>query len=272
MKTDLSVQLLGTPLYRSRDSIIAGVCAGIADRLDFDAIVIRILALLLGSVTFGLVAIVYAALWLILPVQPESGAPYDITPERAESVTRGSLDCLNAGEPARLGAGSADGLSIMSRLAIAAGLMLLFLAVAINVSPIVSGTEWWEFWPLAFLIAGLCLIVVPVRTQFEGAWHAAGVVVASFAAMLLPMSLGVVSWDTLPNAFRVLWPLVVASIVLFNVGLYRESHLPVIAAASLMTLFCLLALLAFSVPGEVGTLYIEVPGDPTMRLMLVPFS
>lgn len=58
-------------LYRSRkDSMIGGVCAGIADYLNVDPTIVRIITVILAfSAGFGVVP--YFALWLIIPEEPE---------------------------------------------------------------------------------------------------------------------------------------------------------------------------------------------------------
>ena len=256
-------------LCRSRDAYVAGVCAGIAERLDFDAIVIRILAILLTLVTFGLAAIAYVVLWVRLPVEPEPATPYDITPERAESIARGSLD-FNSRAGYLQGGSDEDGrLSLVPRLVIAVGLMLLFLGVAMNVAPIVSGTRWWQFWPVAFLILGLCLIIIPVRTRYEAIWHAVGIAVTSIAAMALPMSLGVVAWETFAVAFRHMWPLIALAIGVFVVGIYRKADFLIVAGALCWAAFCLAALMFFSLPGEMGALFINMPDGSSMRIAIL---
>jgi len=60
-------------LYRSKkDRMIAGVCSGIAEYLDIDPTVIRILYVLLTVFTSFLPGIIaYLLLWLIIPEEPE---------------------------------------------------------------------------------------------------------------------------------------------------------------------------------------------------------
>ena len=266
----MASEVVHTGLYRSRDAYIGGVCAGIAARLDFDPIVVRILAVLLAGMTVGLAVVAYMVLWVRLPLEPESTAPFDITPERAESAAHGSIDCALSLDSKCAGSrGDPERLSMVARLAIAVGLMLLFLAVAMNVAPIVSGTHWWQFWPLAFLIVGLCLIIIPVRTRFETLWHAVGIVVTSLSATLLPISLGVASWETFPYAFEHLWVFVVVALALFCLGLYNGSDVLVIAGAFCLAGFCLVALLAFSVPGDVSTLLITMPNGRAVRIAML---
>ena len=249
-------------VYRVREgAYVGGVCAGLANYFELDTIVVRILAVLLAGLTLGIACLVYLALWARLPLEPESGAPYDVMPESAESNAFGCVDCF-AGNDAE----KAVGIPVLARLAIAAGLMIVFLAVAIGVSPLVPGTQWWQFWPVALLMTGLCFIVIPVPMRFGFAWHALGIVVASVAAAMLPMSLGVVSWETFPYAFSQLWAVVVAAVALLVVGLYRRINAFVIVAAFLIAAFCLMSLLLFPVPGSVETLMINMPDGRSLRI------
>ena len=61
------------PLTRSAsDKMIAGVCGGVARSFGIEASLVRILAVVL-SLFFGVVLVVYIALWLVLPL--EEGGP-----------------------------------------------------------------------------------------------------------------------------------------------------------------------------------------------------
>ncbi len=55
-------------LYRSKgkDKMIAGVCAGIAEYLDVDPTVVRLIAVLL-LVVYGAAFWAYLILWLVVP-------------------------------------------------------------------------------------------------------------------------------------------------------------------------------------------------------------
>ena len=57
-------------LFRSQDSIIAGVCAGLAEFFGLDTSLVRIATLLL--IFFGGLSLwVYIILWLIVPKAPK---------------------------------------------------------------------------------------------------------------------------------------------------------------------------------------------------------
>ncbi len=61
------------PLTRSAtDKFLAGVCGGVARSLGVDSGLVRIITVVL-SFFFGVVAVLYIALWLVLPL--EEGGP-----------------------------------------------------------------------------------------------------------------------------------------------------------------------------------------------------
>jgi len=69
-------------LYRSRtEEMIAGVCGGLADYLNVDPTVIRLVFLLLLFAGGGGLFI-YLILWVIMPLEPVSGSsPIEVTEE-----------------------------------------------------------------------------------------------------------------------------------------------------------------------------------------------
>ena len=56
-------------LFRSQDSIIAGVCAGVAEYFGLDVSLVRIATLLL--ILFGGLSLWVYILWLIVPKAPK---------------------------------------------------------------------------------------------------------------------------------------------------------------------------------------------------------
>lgn len=247
---------------------MAGVCAGIAEYCNVDAIVIRILAVLLELSTFGILGLVYLFLWIYLPRAPERAKPYEVTPEAVESSAYGHIDYKRAS--GILHHAVERGPSFFSRLAVAVALMMVFMLVAVNVTPILSGVSWWQFWPLAVLMFGLCLIVIPFGITRITSWHAAGIVVTSVGASLLPMSLGIVSWDTIPFAFSQLWVFVAVAAVLFVLGFVRNVGPLMVAAAFCFASFCLISLLLYAIPGTADLLLV-VAEDGSYAVGLLNF-
>jgi phage shock protein PspC (stress-responsive transcriptional regulator) len=60
-------------LYRSRtDRKLAGVCGGLAQYFNLDATLIRVLFIVLAVLGAGLV--IYLAMWIIVPNEPQGAA------------------------------------------------------------------------------------------------------------------------------------------------------------------------------------------------------
>lgn len=58
-------------IYRSRDEqMIAGVCGGLAEWLDLDPSIVRLIFVLM-ALTFGHGILVYLILALVMPLSPE---------------------------------------------------------------------------------------------------------------------------------------------------------------------------------------------------------
>ena len=57
----------GKKIYRSSDRVIAGVCGGLAEYLDVDATIVRLVYALFTVTTIFSGAILYIIAWLIVP-------------------------------------------------------------------------------------------------------------------------------------------------------------------------------------------------------------
>ena len=54
------------------NKILAGVCGGVAEYLNVDATLIRILTVIIGLVTTGVpVAVLYVVCWAVMPLEAE---------------------------------------------------------------------------------------------------------------------------------------------------------------------------------------------------------
>lgn len=54
----------------STDKKISGVAAGVANYLDLDVTLVRVLWLVIGFCSAGVALLVYLILWIVLPVEP----------------------------------------------------------------------------------------------------------------------------------------------------------------------------------------------------------
>lgn len=62
-------------LQRSRtDRVIAGVCGGLGNYFNIDPVIIRVIVAILALSSFGTLALIYLAMALIIPLEPEQQA------------------------------------------------------------------------------------------------------------------------------------------------------------------------------------------------------
>lgn len=60
-------------LYRSRkDRVFGGVCGGIAEYLEVDPVVLRLIWAILTLISMGLGILAYVIAWVIIPEEPSS--------------------------------------------------------------------------------------------------------------------------------------------------------------------------------------------------------
>lgn len=59
-------------LYRSKkEQMLGGICGGLAEYIDVDPSIIRLVFVVLIVLSGGLFLLVYIAAWVIVPVSPE---------------------------------------------------------------------------------------------------------------------------------------------------------------------------------------------------------
>ncbi|MFC1648593.1 PspC domain-containing protein [Nanoarchaeota archaeon] len=122
-------------LYRSKkDKMIAGVCGGIAESLDIDAVWIRLAAVLLAMAN-GIGIVAYIVAWIIVPQNPkqkgENSKAEDVV-SKLESKDRGTV--------------------VIGVILLLVGLFLLFKKLF----------PAWNFdlmWPSLLIILGLYLLM-----------------------------------------------------------------------------------------------------------------
>jgi phage shock protein PspC (stress-responsive transcriptional regulator) len=67
-------------LYRSRtDSIVGGVCGGLARYFGIDSVLVRLLFILL--LWSGMSVLAYIVLWIVMPLEPQAEAALTTRPE-----------------------------------------------------------------------------------------------------------------------------------------------------------------------------------------------
>ena len=64
-------------LYRSRDKVLGGVLAGLAEYFDVDTVLVRVVSVLLSLFMAGFPGLLaYIILWIAAPEKPNDTIPY----------------------------------------------------------------------------------------------------------------------------------------------------------------------------------------------------
>lgn len=246
-------------IYRSDDVAVAGVCAGIAEHLDMDVAAVRILAILLFFASFGLVAVVYSFLWLVLPKHVAISS--ETLPCAAYSDEGSEVFPCDSGDPC-CSAGPAG----WSRACMWVGIALLTVGVAFLLAAFVRGVSWWRFLPIAVCLTGVALMVTPSRSMPRLRRFSLGLMLLFFGLLILAVSVGVVDARTVLFAASKLWPggLVVVGLVI--IGSALDDDLFYLGAAACLAVLLLAATFGFAdpMPLEVsGVMLSGAPAAPT---------
>jgi phage shock protein PspC (stress-responsive transcriptional regulator) len=143
-------------LYRSHtESVLGGVAGGVAEYLDVDPAIVRVVWALLALLTGGIFLILYIVMWIVVPLPPEAagGAEAAAGEPAAPAASPSGWNPLPVRRERR---GSGSGSWVFGLILVGLGLYLL-------------GREylpWLEFnrlWPLGLVLLGLILLVGAVR-------------------------------------------------------------------------------------------------------------
>lgn len=126
-------------LTRSPDRRLGGVAAGIADYVDVDPTLMRVLFVVAFFLGFGTIILVYIALWFIMPESDEALA--DRAPRDRAAASWGG------GDPAL----------ILGGALLVIGVLLLFNELAID--RLLGFGLWSVAWPVLLIAAGLVLVL-----------------------------------------------------------------------------------------------------------------
>ena len=157
-------------LYRSRDDrMIAGVAGGVAEHLDADPSLIRIVWAVLIFLTGGLALLVYIVMAIVVPERP-AGMP--VVP----AVPQGEPGAAVAAEPVPAGSWRApDGSTVpmaastprrrrdpadRARAGLIGGLILVGLGGIFLVREFIPAFDFDLWWPSVLIGLGIVLIVV----------------------------------------------------------------------------------------------------------------
>ena len=135
-------------LTRSRNSVIGGVAAGVAEWMNVDTALVRVAWALLVPITGGAALLVYLVAWAVIPEAPAS--------EPAE----GEAAADTTGAPATASRPIDQG---RTQLLLGGGLVLVGLWFLLR--EYLPNIDWGFVWPLALVAAGLAILVSALRRR-----------------------------------------------------------------------------------------------------------
>ena len=128
-------------LYRSqKDSVIAGVCGGIAEYFEIDSTLVRLLVILIVFLG-GIGVIAYIIAWIIIPQNPDQSI------EGTQDYSQDEKENINQEEKQK------------NNTHIWGGLILVFLGLFFLLRSFFPRFILISFWPVILIIGGLVLIV-----------------------------------------------------------------------------------------------------------------
>ena len=149
-------------LYRSRrDSVLGGVAGGVAEYLDLDPSIVRIIWAILAIVTGGLFLLLYIVMWIVVPEGSSFGAPppgpgVAGPPPAAATAEPGAAAPAWSDEQPRHRPGNSNGALIFGLILIGAGVWFL-------IDDYLPNFDRRLVWPVALVIVGLVLLLVAMR-------------------------------------------------------------------------------------------------------------
>ncbi len=144
-------------LYRSRtEHVIAGVAGGVADYLNIDPALVRIVWAILIFVTGGLFLLVYVVMWIVVAEAPRgTWAP-------AQGVSSGEPDVTDEQRPF-MSTDHGDG-----NMRLIFGLVLIGLGVYFLLRNYLPVIAWGRLWPVLLVLAGAALLIASMHRHDAG--------------------------------------------------------------------------------------------------------
>lgn len=159
-------------LYRSRtDSMIGGVCGGLAPYFDVDPVIVRIAFVVIAMIE-GVGVVAYVIMWLVVPLEPAEGAEAPAAASE-ETVKTGAKEMAHKAKQVGEGIGQAAGRvaeragTEPDRSALVGGIVLVaiglfFLARNLGV-PVFTWMRPHLIWPAILIVLGIVLLLRRTR-------------------------------------------------------------------------------------------------------------
>jgi phage shock protein C len=173
------MQVMDDRLYRSRtDRVFTGVAAGVADRLDVDPSIVRVIWAVLMLPTGFLALLAYVVMAFVVPDEPldvadPAGLPPTVTPGEADAdASRGAaaapLDWRAQRRADRIARRAARRANGGGNGALVFGAILVAIGTIFFVRQYLPEIDFELFWPSALIVLGLILVAASFRRNATG--------------------------------------------------------------------------------------------------------
>jgi len=143
-------------LYRShRESVLGGVAGGVAEYLDVDPAIVRVLWALLALITGGIFFILYIVMWIVVPYGPDAGEAPAGDPATADGS---AVPAWNAQPSRRTRNRSAGGSWVFGLILVVVGLYFLG-------KEYLPDLDLDRLWPLGLVLVGVVLLFGAMRQR-----------------------------------------------------------------------------------------------------------
>ena len=140
-------------LTRSRDAMVGGVAAGVANWMGTDPALVRIAWALLVPLTAGAALLAYIVAWIVVPEEPRRPATTGVPGDAGTDA--------DAGAPV---ATSDEGYDT-GRTALFVGGALVVIGLWFLVREYLPDINWGLIWPLLLVAAGVVILVGASRRR-----------------------------------------------------------------------------------------------------------
>jgi phage shock protein PspC (stress-responsive transcriptional regulator) len=143
-------------LYRSHtESVLGGVAGGVAEYLDVDPAIVRVVWALLALITGGIFFILYIVMWIVVPYGPDAGE----APTADTAAMDGSASpTWNAQPQRRVRNRSAGGSWVFGLILVVVGLYFLG-------KEYLPDLDLDRLWPLGLVLVGVVLLFGALRQR-----------------------------------------------------------------------------------------------------------
>lgn len=158
------------------------------------------------------------------------------------------------------------------RVALWIGFICLFIGFSALLGHVIGDVSWWQFWPLLFVIAGIVNVVVPAQRGKRMSQFVGGLMEIAIGAVLLAMSLDLISYASFYPMIESLWPLLIMMVGFFILAGALKNSLFELLAGVCFIAFCVIGLLWFTIPGTTEYLVIELPFKEAVTIDINPWD